>query len=97
MDKEKQVEVRCEECQDIFVFSNLEVKEKSNSSKKKLTNSSKAYYIEGSRVYHSSKACTACKGKKLKSSTVKALKKIKLTRGSNKGKRKYRACSKCWK
>lgn len=74
-----------------------EVKEKSNSSKKKLTNSSKAYYIEGSRVYHSSKACTACKGKKLKSSTVKALKKIKLTRGSNKGKRKYRACSKCWK
>ena len=26
----KKVEVRCEECQDIFVFSNLEVKEKSN-------------------------------------------------------------------
>ena len=30
MDKEKQIEVRCEECHDIFVFSNLEVKEKSN-------------------------------------------------------------------
>ena len=30
MDKEKPIEVRCEECHDIFVFSNLEVKEKSN-------------------------------------------------------------------
>ena len=30
MDKEKPIEVKCEECQDVFVFSNLEVKEKSN-------------------------------------------------------------------
>ena len=30
MDKEKPIEVKCEECQDEFEFNNLEVIEKSN-------------------------------------------------------------------
>lgn len=71
---------------------------KSEKAKKKLSNASKCYYLENSSVYHSSKSCTACAGKKnLKTSTVAKMKKIKLTSGKNKGKRKYRACSKCWK
>lgn len=71
---------------------------KSEKAKKKLSNASKCYYLENSSVYHSSKSCTACAGKKnLKTSTVAKMKKVKITSGKNKGKRKYRACSKCWK
>lgn len=72
-------------------------KKNKSGSKKKVINASKAYYLEDSKVYHSSKACPACKGKNLKTSTVQALKRIKITKGTNKGKRKYRACSKCWR
>ncbi|MCI8408698.1 MAG: hypothetical protein HFJ09_05425 [Lachnospiraceae bacterium] len=71
---------------------------KSEKAKKKLSNASKCYYLENSNVYHSSKSCTACAGKKnLKTSTVVKMKKIKIARGKNKGKRKYKACSKCWR
>lgn len=71
---------------------------KTEKAKKKLSNASKCYYLENSSVYHSSKSCTACAGKKnIKISTVAKMKKIKIATGKNKGKRKYRACSKCWK
>lgn len=68
------------------------------TGKKTLKNAAKCYYFDGSSVYHSSKSCSACKGheKALKSSTVAAMKKIKITSGKNKGKRKYKPCSKCW-
>ena len=67
-----------------------------DSGKKELTNGAKCYYLEGSSVYHSAKNCSACKGKKTKTSTVKKMKKIKITSGKNKGKQKYKPCSKCW-
>lgn len=71
---------------------------KAEQAKKKLTNASKCYYLENSSVYHSSKSCSACAGKKnFTSSTVAKMKKIKNTTGKNKGKRKYKSCSKCWK
>lgn len=68
------------------------------NGKKTIKNATKCYYFDGSSVYHSSKSCSACKGheKALKGSTVAAMKKIKLTSGKNKGKRKYKPCSKCW-
>lgn len=64
--------------------------------KKSVTNSAKCYYLDGSKVYHSSTDCTACKGKKVTKSTVADMKKIRLTSGKNKGKRKYKPCSRCW-
>lgn len=67
-----------------------------DSGKKELTNSAKCFYLESSTVYHSSKSCSACKGKNAKTSTVAKMKKIKNTKGKNKGKRKYKPCSKCW-
>lgn len=71
---------------------------KTEASKKKLTNASKCYFLENPSVYHSSKSCTACAGKKnLSTSTVAKMKKIKISSGKNKGKRKYKACSKCWR
>ena len=67
-----------------------------DSSKKDLSNNAKCYYIDSSKVYHSMKSCSACKGKNTKSSTVGKIKKIKIATGKNKGKRKYKPCSKCW-
>lgn len=67
-----------------------------DDGKKELENSAKCYYLESSSIYHSSKSCSACKGKNTKTSTVGKMKKIKITKGKNKGKRKYKACSKCW-
>ena len=68
-----------------------------DKGKKEITNNAKAYYLDGSSVYHSSKSCTACKGKNnIKTSSVADLKKIKIEKGKNKGKRKYKACAKCW-
>lgn len=68
-----------------------------SKNKKALVNSAKCYYLETSNFYHSSKTCSACKGKKTITSTVLKMKKILNTKGVNKGKRKYKACSKCWK
>lgn len=67
-----------------------------DSGKNELTDKAKAYYLDGTSVYHSSTSCTACKGKKAKCSTVGSMKKIKITVGANKGKRKYKPCAKCW-
>jgi len=68
-----------------------------DKGKKEITNKANAYYLDGSSVYHSSKSCTACKGKNnIKTSSVAELKKIKVEKGKNKGKRKYKACAKCW-
>jgi hypothetical protein len=75
----------------------MEGKEEAKSKKTPLTNKAKCYYLENATTYHSSKSCSACKGKKgFKTSTVAKMKKIKITQGKNKGKRKYKACSKCW-
>lgn len=75
----------------------MEEGQEENSSKKKaLTNSSKCYYLDGSNVFHSMTSCSACKEKNTKKSTVAKMKKVKITKGKNKGKRKYKACSKCW-
>lgn len=63
------------------------------NTKKSLTNASKCYYLSTSNYYHSSTSCSACKGKKNNTSTVAKMKKIKNT----KGKKKYKACSKCWR
>ena len=71
-------------------------KAEEDSIKKDLTNGAKCWYIESGSVYHSSTACPSCKGKKTKKSTVSKVKKIKITKGKNKGKRKYKPCSKCW-
>lgn len=63
------------------------------NTKKSLTNASKCYYLSSSNYYHSSANCSACRGKKLNKSTVGKMKKVK----NAKGKRKYKACSKCWR
>lgn len=64
--------------------------------KAEIKNSAKCFYLENSSVFHSSKSCSALKGKTPKTSKVGTVKKIKITKGKNKGKRKYKACSKCW-
>ena len=66
------------------------------TSKKVVANNEKCYYLSSSTVYHSRTSCPACKGKNIKKTTVEKIKKIKITAGKNKGKRKYKACSKCW-
>ena len=66
------------------------------TSKKVVANNEKCYYLSSSTVYHSRTSCPACKGKNTKKTTVEKIKKIKITAGKNKGKRKYKACSKCW-
>lgn len=66
------------------------------SSKPSVANSATCYYLSGSSVYHSSTSCTACKGKSTTKTTVAQIKTIKIKSGKNKGKRKYKACSKCW-
>lgn len=65
-------------------------------NKPEVKNSSKCYYLESSSVYHASKSCVSLESKSPKSSTVSELKKIKITKGKNKGKRKYKPCAKCW-
>ena len=66
------------------------------TKKKVLANNEKCYYLASSSVYHASTSCSACKGKKPKKTTVANIKKIKITSGKNKGKRKFKPCSKCW-
>lgn len=67
-----------------------------DSGKKELENKATCYYLPTSNVYHSSNSCSACAGKNTKKSTVQEIKKIRIESGKNKGKRKYRPCSKCW-
>lgn len=69
-------------------------KKSSKQNKPKLTNAAKAYYFESGTVFHSSKGCSACKNAKtaVHESTVAKVKKMK----NRNGKRKYKACSKCW-
>lgn len=67
------------------------------ASKKTVTNDAKCFYLESGSVYHASTTCSSCKGKAVKKSTVAAMKKVKISKGKNKGKRKYKPCSKCWK
>ena len=65
-------------------------------SYRELENQAKCYYLSTSTIYHSSTSCSACAGKNTKKSTVQEIKKIRIESGKNKGKRKYRPCSKCW-
>ena len=71
---------------------------KKNKGKKKLSNNAKCYHIAGDSftTYHSSKYCSSCKGKKLVSSTVAKMKRIKYKSGKKKGKVRTKPCSKCW-
>ena len=74
-----------------------ESKAQKEAKKTALANGAKCYYLSNSTVYHATKSCSACKGKKgFKTSTVAKMKKVKITSGKNKGKRKYKPCSKCW-
>jgi hypothetical protein len=73
-----------------------ETQQDNEESKPEIKNSAKCYYLDNSSVYHSSKSCSALKGKSPKTSKVATIKKIKTTKGKNKGKRKYKPCSKCW-
>lgn len=68
---------------------------KDDTNKKQITNDAVCYYLENSKVYHSTTECNSCKNK-AKKSTVAELKKILITKGTNKGARKYRPCAKCW-
>ena len=65
--------------------------------KKKLSNASKAYYLDTGSVFHSISTCSALSGKTPKRSTVEKILKIKISKGTNKGKSKYKACDKCWR
>ena len=67
-------------------------------AKKQLANSAVCYYTESGTVYHSTTGCSSIKNSKAKKrSTVIKLKSVKLKSGKNKGKRKYKPCSRCWK
>ena len=68
------------------------------TAKKQLANSAVCYYTESGTVYHSTTGCSSIKNSKAKKrSTVIKLKSVKLKSGKNKGKRKYKPCSRCWK
>lgn len=66
-------------------------------AKKQLANSAVCYHTESGTVYHSTTGCSSIKNRKTKSSTVIKLKSVKLKSGKNKGRRKYKPCSRCWK
>lgn len=69
----------------------------SKQTTKKHSTSAVAYYLDNGVAYHSSTKCSALEGKNPKKTTVTAISKIVSTRGSNKGKPKYKKCSKCWR
>lgn len=69
----------------------------SGVEKKQLANSAVCYYTESGTVYHSTAGCSSIKNSKTKSSTVLKMKSVKLKTGKNKGKRKYKPCSRCWR
>ena len=66
-----------------------------DKAKPKVTDNSTCYYMDNSTVYHSSTECSSC-DKAATKATVKDIKQILVTKGKNKGKRKYRPCAKCW-
>ena len=56
------------------------------------------WYLESSNVIHSSPNCSSSRNKKdLKHDKVANIMSNVITRGKNKGKPKYHACTKCWK
>lgn len=73
-----------------------EMQQDGGKDKAEIKNDAKCYYMESSTVYHSSKSCSAIKGKAANASKVGTVKMIKITRGKNAGKRKFKPCSKCW-
>jgi hypothetical protein len=69
----------------------------SKTIKKAQSSTAACYYLETGTVYHSIASCSALQGKTPKKSIVSEVKKILKTKGTNKGKAKYKACDKCWK
>jgi hypothetical protein len=65
--------------------------------KKAKSSTAACYYLETGTVYHSIASCSALQGKTPKKSVVSEVEKILKTKGTNKGKAKYKACDKCWK
>lgn len=74
----------------------MEGQDSKNSNKKQLSNGAKCYYLDGSTYYHSYTRCPSCKGKRTNKSTVREMKQIKIEKGENKGRRKFKPCKKCW-
>lgn len=56
-----------------------------------------AYYLESGTVFHSNPACSSLKGCTPLKTTVGEVLKIHNRKGKNKGKSKYRKCTKCWR
>ncbi len=74
-----------------------EEEKKTGITKKTVSNNAIAYYIETGGVFHSTRKCSAIKGKEVRQATVAEIKKIIKKSGSNKGKQKYSKCEKCWR
>jgi hypothetical protein len=69
----------------------------SKTVKKKKTADAACYYLETGSVYHSVASCYALSGKTPKKTTVSEIEKILISKGTNKGSQKYKACDKCWR
>ena len=68
-----------------------------NDIKKEQSGDGYGYYLADGTVYHSSTSCAALKGKTPTRALVSDIQNIKISKGDNAGKSKYKACSKCWR
>lgn len=77
--------------------NNRKTKASTEDNKKTYDEGAVAYYLENGTVFHSNPACASLKGATPLKTTVSGVLKILNKKGKNKGKPKYRKCTKCWR
>ena len=77
--------------------NNRKTKASTEDNKKTYDEGAVAYYLENGTVFHSNPACASLKGATPLKTTVSGVLRILNKKGKNKGKPKYRKCTKCWR
>ena len=77
--------------------NNRKTKASTEDNKKTYDEGAVAYYLENGTVFHSNPACASLKGATPLKTTVGGVLRILNKKGKNKGKPKYRKCTKCWR
>jgi len=76
---------------------NRKTRTSTEDNKKTYDEGAVAYYLENGTVFHSNPACASLKGATPLKTTVSGVLRILNKKGKNKGKPKYRKCTKCWR
>lgn len=76
---------------------NRKTRTSTEDNKKTCDEGAVAYYLENGTVFHSNPACASLKGATPLKTTVSGVLRILNKKGKNKGKPKYRKCTKCWR